>query len=78
MPVYLSDVDDEKKPKKRLPKPTKDDVFLPYWLDVERQRKVKLYQEGSNITGAWIVKRSLWLCFCFGAAVAIGGRSCGI
>jgi len=77
MPVYLSDADDEK-PTKRLPKPTKDDVFLPYWLDVEKQRKTKLYQESSNMTGFWIVKRAAWLCFCFAAAVAISGRSCGL
>jgi len=74
MPVYL---DGEKKPKKKL-KPKQEDVFLPYWLDVQRQRKVKLYHEGSTITGFWMVKRAVWLCFCFAAAVVISGRSCGI
>ena len=62
MPVYLSGDDDEK----------------PYWQDVEKQRKVKLYNDTTKMTGFEIVKRAVWLCFCFAAAVAISGRSCGI
>ena len=67
MPVYL---DGEKKKKK-------DDVFLPYWLDVEKQRKAKLYNETSRMTGQEFVRRALWLCFCVAGAIAVGGRSCG-
>jgi len=68
MPVYL---DDEKEKKEA-------DVFLPYWLDVERQRQVKLYNDTTKMTGGEFLRRVLWLCVCVAGAIAVGGRSCGL
>ena len=77
MPVYLDGDEKEKKqPKKKKKK--KDDVFLPYWLDVERQRKVKLYNDTAAMTGRDLFKRVLWVGGCIVGMIAIGGRSCGL
>lgn len=77
MPVYL-DGDEKEKKEKPKKKPRKKDVFLPYWLDVERQRKVKLYNDTPPMTGLDLLKRSLWVGGCILGAIAVGGRSCGL
>jgi len=65
------------KPKKKKKK-KKEDVFLPYWLDVERQRKVKLYNDTTKMTKGEVIKRVLWVGGCILGAIAVGGRSCGL
>lgn len=77
MPVYL-DGDEKEKKKPQPKKKKKDDVFLPYWLDVERQRKVKLYNDTPRMTGGEFVRRFLWVIGCILGAIAVGGRSCGL
>jgi len=59
-------------------KPKQEDVFLPYWLDVQKQLKTKLYDTTTTMTALDMVKRTAWLICCFTAAVLISGRSCGI